>query len=139
MTLEGRNDGIKMQVSYYARSLKPEELIDWLNDLENFFEWKPMTEEKNMKFACTNLKGHSKICVKKYRIKKGKDKIRTKNKMAKKLQEFVFVCPMHIPFFRKFQKLNKNYLSWRNSNMIFISCPFVWITRKLMSNWLQGM
>jgi hypothetical protein len=29
--LEGRNDGIKMEVSEYAGSLKPEELIDWLN------------------------------------------------------------------------------------------------------------
>ena len=38
--LEGRNDGIKMEVSKYARSLKPEELIDWLNSMELFFESK---------------------------------------------------------------------------------------------------
>ena len=57
--LEGRNDGIKMEVSKYARSLKPEELIDWLNSMELFFEWNPMTEEKKMKFALTKLKGHT--------------------------------------------------------------------------------
>jgi hypothetical protein len=32
--LEGRNDGIKMEVSEYAGSLKPKELIDWLNAME---------------------------------------------------------------------------------------------------------
>ena len=49
--LEGRNDGIKMEVLDYAGSLKPEELIDWLKYMENIFKWKPMTEEKKMKFS----------------------------------------------------------------------------------------
>ncbi|GLJ25051.1 hypothetical protein SUGI_0479400 [Cryptomeria japonica] len=44
--LEGKNEGIKVEVSEYASSLKPEELIDWLNEMEKFFEWKSMTEEK---------------------------------------------------------------------------------------------
>ena len=54
--LEGINDGIKMEVSEYAGSLKPKELIDWLNAMELFFEWKPMIEGKNVQFACTRLK-----------------------------------------------------------------------------------
>ena len=32
--LEGRNDGIKIEVPKYARNIKPEELIDWLNSME---------------------------------------------------------------------------------------------------------
>jgi hypothetical protein len=36
--LEGRNDRIKMEVSEYATNLKPEELIDWLNAMDNFFD-----------------------------------------------------------------------------------------------------
>ena len=44
--LEGRNDGIKIEVPDYARNLKLEELIDWLNSREFFFEWKSMIEEK---------------------------------------------------------------------------------------------
>ena len=78
--LEGRNDGIKMEVSYYVGSLKPEELIDWFNSMETFFEWNPMTEEKKMKFACTNFKGHAMIWwdhVQKDITKKGKSKIKT--------------------------------------------------------------
>ena len=59
--LEGRNDGIKIEVPDYAWSLKLEELINWLNSMEKFFEWKPMIEEKKVKFTCIMLKGHSMI------------------------------------------------------------------------------
>ena len=61
MALEGRSEAVKIDVSDYVGSLKPEELIDWLNEMGNFFEWKPMTEEKKLKFACTKLKGHAMI------------------------------------------------------------------------------
>jgi hypothetical protein len=36
--LEGRNDRIKMEVSKYAGNLKPEELLNWLDAMEFFFE-----------------------------------------------------------------------------------------------------
>ena len=54
--LEGRNDGIKIEVPDYAGNIKPEELIDWLNSMKKFFEWNPMIEERKVKFACTKLK-----------------------------------------------------------------------------------
>ena len=49
--LEGRSESIKIDVSNYASSLKPKELIDWLIEMGKFFKWKPTTEEKKMKFA----------------------------------------------------------------------------------------
>lgn len=91
--LEGRIDGVKMEVWDYARSLKLEELIDWLNNMKKFFEWKPMIEEKKLKFACTKLKGHAMIWwdhVKKDGANKGKGKIQTWSKMEKNLcQKFL--------------------------------------------------
>ena len=39
-SLEGKNEGIKIKVYDYASSLKPEELIEWLNEMGIFFEWK---------------------------------------------------------------------------------------------------
>lgn len=59
--LKGRSEAIKIDVSDYDGNLKPEELIDWLNEMGIFFEWKPMIEEKKMKFTCTKLKGHAMI------------------------------------------------------------------------------
>ena len=34
--IEGRNDGIKIEVPDYAGNLKPEKLINWLNSMESF-------------------------------------------------------------------------------------------------------
>ena len=76
--LEGRNKEIKIDVSDYASSLKPEELIDWLTKMGNYFEWKLMTKEKKMKFACTKLKGHAMIWwdhLQKERVRNGKEKL----------------------------------------------------------------
>ncbi|KAH9297847.1 hypothetical protein KI387_029529, partial [Taxus chinensis] len=44
--LEGKNESIKVNVPDYGGGLQPEELIDWLNRMENFFEWKTLSEEK---------------------------------------------------------------------------------------------
>ncbi|KAH9328781.1 hypothetical protein KI387_000889, partial [Taxus chinensis] len=44
--LEGKNDDIKINVRDYGGGLRPEELIDWLNRMEKFFEWKTLSEEK---------------------------------------------------------------------------------------------
>ena len=48
--LQCKNEGIKIKVYDYASSLKPEELIEWLNEMGKFFEWKPMVEGKKMIF-----------------------------------------------------------------------------------------
>ncbi|KAH9293626.1 hypothetical protein KI387_041170, partial [Taxus chinensis] len=44
--LKGKDDGIKITVPDYGGGLQPEELIDWLNHMEKFFEWKTLSEEK---------------------------------------------------------------------------------------------
>ena len=112
--LEGKNDGIKIEVSDYAGSLKAEELIDWLNEMSKFFDWKPMTEEKKMKFACTKLKGHAMIWwdhLQKERVKKNKDKIKKWSKMEKKLREKFLPIDYSQTLFRKFQNLKQNLSS----------------------------
>ena len=106
--LEGRNDGIKIEVPDYAGNLKPEELINWLNSMEIFFEWKLMIEEKKVKFTCTKLKGHAMIWwdhVQKDRTKKGKDKIKTWKKMEKRLREKFLPLDYAQTLFRQFQNL----------------------------------
>ena len=46
-------------ISIYQGSLNLEELIDWINDMENFFDYEEMEEEKKVKFVVTKLKGHA--------------------------------------------------------------------------------
>ena len=109
--LEGRNDGIKIEVPDYARNLKQEELIDWMNSMEKFFEWNSMVEENKVKFPCTKLKGHAMIWwdhEQKDRTKKGKDKIKTWKKMEKRLREKFLPLDYSQTLFRRFQNMKQN-------------------------------
>jgi hypothetical protein len=70
--------------------------------MDYFFEWKPMIEEKKVKFTCTKLKGHGMIWldhVHKYRERKRKRKNRTWSKMEKNCEKIVFLWTMPNPFF----------------------------------------
>ena len=46
----------KPDVSNYSGSLNPEELVDWINDMDNFFDYEEMNDEKKVKFAVKKLK-----------------------------------------------------------------------------------
>ena len=47
------------EITVYKGDLNPEELIDWINDMEKFFDYEEMEDEKKVKFAVTKLKGHA--------------------------------------------------------------------------------
>ena len=42
-------------------NLKPDELIDWINELEEYFEYEDIRDPDWVKFAKAKLKGHAKI------------------------------------------------------------------------------
>eukprot|EP00253_Pinus_taeda_P016200 PITA_16200 len=46
-------------VSVYQGGLNPEELINWINSMEKFFDYEEMEDEKKVKFVVTNLIGHA--------------------------------------------------------------------------------
>ena len=50
-----------LDVSNYSGSWNPEELVDWINDKENFFYYKEINDEKKVKFTVTKLKGHASL------------------------------------------------------------------------------
>jgi len=41
--------------------LKPEELIDWVNNMDKYFKWSSLIEDKNGKLASKIFKGHALI------------------------------------------------------------------------------
>ena len=49
----------KIEVSSFARGLNPEELVDWINEMNKCFDYEEMSEAKKVKFAVTKLKGHA--------------------------------------------------------------------------------
>ena len=51
----------RIDVPTFSRKLNPEELIDWINELEEYFEYEEIDDPNRVKFANTKLKGHTKI------------------------------------------------------------------------------
>ena len=51
----------KFEVPTFLGNLNPEELIDWINELEEYFEYEGIEDPHRVKFAKAKLKGHAKI------------------------------------------------------------------------------
>ena len=51
----------KFDVPTFLGKLNPEELIDWINELEEYFEYEEIEDLDRVKFAKAKLKGHAKI------------------------------------------------------------------------------
>lgn len=72
--------------------------------MEKYFEWSSLIEEKKVKLACTKLKGHALIRWDHIQAKcqrKGKEHIRSWEKMKKKLQtKFIPIYYSQILFHR---------------------------------------
>ena len=49
----------RIEVSSYAGGLNPEELVDWINELNKCFDYEEISEDKKVKFSMTKLKGHA--------------------------------------------------------------------------------
>jgi len=79
----------KPDVSNYSGGLNPGELVDWINDMEKFFDYEEMNEEKKVKFAVKKLKGHASLWwdgVQAERRRQNKQKIKSWNRMTAKLR-----------------------------------------------------
>jgi hypothetical protein len=48
----------QLEVLLYEGSLDVEELIDWIASMDKYFEYEEITDNKNVKFVVTRLKGH---------------------------------------------------------------------------------
>ena len=85
----GSSSKPRPEISIYQGSLNPEELIDWINDMEKFFDYEEMEEEKKVKFVVTKLKGHATLWwdgVQVERRRLCKQPIKNWNRMVAKLR-----------------------------------------------------
>ena len=51
----------KIDVGIFLGNLKPDELIDWINELEEYFEYEDIRNPYRVKFSKAKLKAHAKI------------------------------------------------------------------------------
>lgn len=51
----------KIEVANYSKNLNLEEMIDWVNEMEEDFEYEEIKDPNQVEFAKTKLKSHAKI------------------------------------------------------------------------------
>ena len=51
----------KFEVPTFSGNLNPEELIDYINELDEYFEYEDIEDPNRVKFIKVKLKGHTKI------------------------------------------------------------------------------
>ena len=51
----------KPKVPTYQRGLDANELLDWINEMDKFFDYDETDDEWKVKFEVTRLKGHASL------------------------------------------------------------------------------
>jgi len=99
-----------IEVGIFSGNLKPDELIDWINELEEYFEYEDIRDPDRVKFAKAKLKGHAKIWwqeVQLERLRRGKEKITRWDRMVDKLKKQFIPVDYELDLFKKMHGLKQ--------------------------------
>ena len=80
----------KFDLGMFSGNLNPNKLIDWINELEDYFEYEDIKDLDRVRYAKTKMKGHAKILwqeVHLERNRRGKEKITKWDHMVNKLKK----------------------------------------------------
>ncbi len=99
-----------IDVGVFLGNLKPDEFIDWINELEEYFEYEDIRDPDRVKFAKAKLKGHTKIWWKEVQLernRRGKDKITRLDHMMDKLKKQFILVDYKLDLFKKMHGLKQ--------------------------------
>lgn len=51
----------KLDTPIYSNCLNPKELIDWIGEMEKFFEFKKISDRRRVRFASMKLRSHASL------------------------------------------------------------------------------
>jgi hypothetical protein len=100
----------KMDIPMYEGNLDVEELLDWFRALDRYFDYEDIEEEKKVKHAVTRLKGHATLWwdeLQADRRCKGKQKIKSWDRMVAKMKAKFIPRDYQINLFRRLQNLRQ--------------------------------
>eukprot|EP00253_Pinus_taeda_P022301 PITA_22301 len=106
----------KHELPTYDGSLSAEVLLDWLSEVNKFFEFEETSEDKQVRFAATKLKGHASLwwdSVQAERRRLGKQPIKKWARMEAKLKEKFLPKDYHIMLYRQVQNLKQRGMTVR--------------------------
>ena len=98
----------KMEVSNFSGSLTPEDLIDWIGELEDYFELESIEDPLRVKLAQTKLKGHVALWwneSQRDREEEGEMEITRWRLMVTKLKAKFILVDYELELFKKLQNV----------------------------------
>jgi hypothetical protein len=104
----------KMDIPVYEGNLDVEDLLDWIRALDMYFDYEDVEEGKKVKNAITRLKGHATLWwdeLQANRCYKGKQKIRSWDRMIAKMKAKFIPKDYQVTLFRRMQNLRQKLMS----------------------------
>jgi hypothetical protein len=104
----------KMEILTYEGSLNAEELLDWIRALDTYFDYEDIEEDKKVRHVVTKLKGHAALWwdeLQEDRRSKGKQKIKSWDRMIAKLKAKFIPRDYQITLFRRMQNLRQKLMT----------------------------
>jgi hypothetical protein len=104
----------KMDIPIYEGNLDAEELLDWIRALDTYFDYEDVEEENKVKHVVTHLKGHASLWwdeLQDDRRCKGKQKIKSWDRMIAKMKAKCIPIDYQITLFRRMQNLRQKLMT----------------------------
>jgi hypothetical protein len=104
----------KMDIPVYEGNLDEKELLDWIRALDTYFDYEDVQEDKKVKHIVTRLKGHAALWwdeLQADRRYKGKQKIKSWDRMITKMKEKFIPRDYQITLFRRMQNLRQKLMT----------------------------
>ena len=104
----------RIEVPMYSGNLNVEELMDWINDLNKYFDFEEIEDKKKMKYVATRLKGHTTIWWDElyiYREGIGTKKINSWDNMLYKIKSKFMPKDDPLNLLRQLQNLRKKAMT----------------------------
>jgi hypothetical protein len=105
---------VKMDIPAYEGSLDAEELLDWIRALDTYFDYEDIEEDKKVRHVVTKLKGHAALWwdeLQADRRSKGKQKIKSWDRMIAKMKAKFIPRDYQITLFRRMQNLRQKLMT----------------------------
>jgi hypothetical protein len=104
----------KMDIPFYEGNLDAEEILDWIRALDTYFDYEYVKEDKKVKHAVTILKVHEALWwdeLQADRLCKGKQKIKSWDRMIVKMKTKFIPWDYQITLFRRMQNLRQKLMT----------------------------
>lgn len=113
----GSNSRPKPSLSTYDGNLSTKGLIDWIGELDRYFDYEEVEEDKKVKLVVTKLKGHETLwldSVQVERKKKNKVVIKSWDRMVSKMRGKFLPKDYQLSLYRQMQNFRQRLLTVRN-------------------------